>query len=160
MVSYLLKRCLQWLFITALLIGTVIIICFYLLSLVHTIFIGAYFTTNFVVFFLIGFHLLAFKLIILLLLRRSTAVQISSSVRLMPQNWPSGRGVLPSPIAWSPDQHHAAMLADVSRHVLDRIEGRGLGFGQLVRTHKGKCLKCQSSADGLSDHSTLRAGGR
>ena len=57
------------------------------------------------------------------------------------------------PTAWSPDQHLAAMLADVSRHILGRTEGRGLGVGQLVRTHTGKCLKCQSSFDGYSDHS-------
>ena len=42
------------------------------------------------------------------------------------------------------------MLADVSRHILGRTEGRGLGFGQLVRTHTGKCLECQSSSDGHS----------
>ena len=83
-----------------------------------------------------------------------------SSVRLMPQNQPSGRGLLPSPTAWSSDQHPAAMLADVSRHTLGRAEGRGLGFGQLVRTHTGKCLKCQSSSDGHSDHNALCAGGR
>ena len=77
-----------------------------------------------------------------LLLQRSTAVQVRSSVWLMPQNQPSGRGLLPSPIAWSTDQHLAAMLADVSWHIFGRTEGRGLGFGQLVRTHKGKCLKC------------------
>ena len=102
------------------------------------------------------------------LLQRSTAKQVRSSVRLMPQNqpsvkvffysdrqpsrsdlvWlipqnqPSGRGLLPSPTAWSPDQHHAAMLADVSRLILGRTEGRGLGFGQLVHTHSGKYLKC------------------
>ena len=52
------------------------------------------------------------------------------------------------------------MLADVSRYILGRTEGRGLGFGQLVRTHKGKCLKCQSSSDGHSDHNALCAGGR
>ena len=40
----------------------------------------------------------------------------------------SGRALLPSPTAWSPDHHHAAMLSDVSRHILDRTEGRGLGF--------------------------------
>ena len=95
-----------------------------------------------------------------LLLQRSTAVQVRSSVRLRPQNQPSGRGLLPSPTAWSPDQHPAAMLGDVSRHILGRTEGRGLGSGQLVRTHKGKCLKCQSSSDGHSDHSALFAGGR
>ena len=87
-------------------------------------------------------------------------MQVRSSVRLMPQNQPSGRGHLPSPTAWSSDQHHAAMSADVSRHILGRTEGRGLGFGQLVRTHTGKCLKSQSSSDGLSNHSTLCAGGR
>ena len=43
------------------------------------------------------------------------------------------------------------MLVDISRHSLGRTEGRGLGFGQLVRTHTGKCLKCQSSSDGHSD---------
>ena len=43
----------------------------------------------------------------------------------------------------------AAMSADVSRHTLGRTEGRGLGSGQLVRTHTGKCLKCQSSSDGI-----------
>ena len=32
------------------------------------------------------------------------------------------------------------MLADVSRHILGRTEGRGLGLRQLVRTHTGKCL--------------------
>ena len=68
----------------------------------------------------------------------------------MPQNQPSGRGLLPSPTAWSPDQHHAAMLADVSRHMLGRTEGRGQGFGQFARTHSGNCLKCQSSSNGLS----------
>ena len=65
----------------------------------------------------------------LLLLHRSTAVQVRSSVRLMRQKQPSGRGSLPSPTAWSPDQHPATMLADVSRHILDRTEGGGLGFG-------------------------------
>ena len=45
----------------------------------------------------------------------------------MPQNQPSGRGLLPSPTAWSPYQYHAAMLADVSRHILGRTEVRGLG---------------------------------
>ena len=72
-------------------------------------------------------------------------MQVRSSVRLTPQNQPSGRGLLPSPTAWSPDQHLAAMLADVFRHILGRTEGRGLGFGQLVHTHTGKCLKCQIS---------------
>ena len=95
-----------------------------------------------------------------LLLQRSTAVQVRSSVRLMPQNQPSGRGLLPSPTAWSSDQHPVAMLADVSRHTLGRTEGRGLGFGQLVRTHTGKCPKCQSSSDGHLDHNALCAGGR
>ena len=95
-----------------------------------------------------------------LLLQRSTAVQVRSSVRLMPQNQPSGRGLLPSPTAWLSDQHPVAMLADVSWHTLGRTEGHGLGFGQLVRTHTGKCLKCQSSSDGHSDHNALCAGGR
>ena len=99
-------------------------------------------------------------ILLLLLLQRSTAVQVRSSVWLMPQNQPSGRGLLPSPTAWSPDQHPTVMLDDVSRHILDRTEGRGLGFGQLVRSHKGKCLKCQSSSDGHSDHSAQCAGGR
>ena len=99
-------------------------------------------------------------LLLLLLLQRSTAVQVTSSVRLTPQNQPSGRGLLPSPTAWSPDQHHAVMLADVSRHILGRTEGHGVGFGQLVRTHTAKCLKRQSSSDGLSDHNALYAGGR
>ena len=75
------------------------------------------------------------------------------------KNQPSGRGLL-SPTAWSPDQHHAAMLADVSRHTLGRTEGRGLEFGQLVRTYTGKSLKYQSSSDVHSDHSALCAGGR
>ena len=55
---------------------------------------------------------------------------------LIPRSQPSGRGLLPSPTAWSPDQHIAAVLADVSRHILGRIEGHGLGFGQLVCTHR------------------------
>ena len=87
------------------------------------------------------------ELLRLLLLQRSTAMQVRSSVRLMPQNQSSGRGLLPSPTAWSPDQHLAAKLADVSRHITGRTEGRGLESGQLVRTHRGKCLKCQSSSD-------------
>ena len=94
----------------------------------------------------------------LLLLQRSTAVQVKSSVLLMPQNQPSGRGLMPSPTASSPDQHPAAMLTDVSWRILGRTEGRGLGFGQLVRTQTGKCPKCQSSSDGHSDHSNLCAG--
>ena len=94
-----------------------------------------------------------------LLLQWSTAMLVRSSVQLMPQNQPSGRGLLPSPIAWLPDQHLAAILADISQHILGRTEGHGLGFGQLVRTHTGKCLKCQSSSDGHSDHSALYAGG-
>ena len=85
-------------------------------------------------------------------------MQVRSSVRLMPQNQPSGRGLLLSPTAWSSDQHPVAMLADVSRHTLGRTEGRGLGFGQLVHTRTGKCLKCQSSSDGHSDHNALCAG--
>ena len=97
-------------------------------------------------------------LLFLFLLQRSTAVR--SSVRLMPQIQPSGRGLLPSPTAYSPDQYLVAMLADVSLYILGRTEGRGLGFGQHVRTHTGKCLKCQSISDGLSDHSALCAGGR
>ena len=63
----------------------------------------------------------------LLLLHRSTAVQVTTSVPLMPQNQPSGRGLLPSPTTWSPDQHLAAMLADVSRYILGRTKGCGLG---------------------------------
>ena len=93
---------------------------------------------------------------LLLLLHRMTAVHVRSSVRLMPQNQSSGRGLLPNPTAWSPHQHHAAILADVSRRIL----GRGLGLGQFVRTHTEKCLKCQSSSDGYSDHSAPCAGGR
>ena len=88
----------------------------------------------------------------------SRAGQIFS--RLMPQNQPSSRVPLPSPTAWSPDQHLAAMLADVCLPILDRTEGRGLGFGQLVRTHTGKCLKCQSTSEGHSDHNAPCAGGR
>ena len=78
----------------------------------------------------------------------------------MPQNPPSGRGLLPSPTACSSDQHHAAMLADVSWHILGRTEGRSLGFGQLVRTCTGNCLKSQSSPDGHSEQTALCAGGR
>ena len=86
---------------------------------------------------------LVYKL--LLLLQWLTAVQVWSSVRLMPQlNQPSSRGLLPSPTAWSPDQHHAAMLADVSRHILGRTAGCGLGFGQFVHIHTGRYLKCPS----------------
>ena len=69
-----------------------------------------------------------------LLLQRLTAVQVRSSVRLMPQNQPSGRGLLPSPTAWSPDQRHEAMLGDLSRPILGRTEGRGLGIvGSIPR---------------------------
>ena len=98
--------------------------------------------------------------LLLLPLQRSTAVQVRSSVQLMPQNQPSGGGLLLCPTAWSPDQHPAAMLADVSQHILGRTEGRGLGFGQLVCTHTGTCLECLSSSDGLSDHSALCTGRR
>ena len=75
-------------------------------------------------------------------------------------NQPPCRGPLLSPTAWSPDQHHATMLADVSRHMVDRTDGRGPGFGRLVRTHPGKCLKRQSSSNGRSDHGALYAGGK
>ena len=85
-------------------------------------------------------------------------MQVRASVQLMPQNQPSGRSLLLSPIAWSPDQHHAAMLVDVSRHILGRTERRGLGFGQFVRTHTGKSLKCQSSSAVHSDHSAEDSG--
>ena len=64
---------------------------------------------------------------LLLLLLRSTAVQVRSSVRLISQIQPSGRGLPQSPTAWSPDQHHTAMLADVCRHIFDRTRGHGLG---------------------------------
>ena len=94
-----------------------------------------------------------------LFFQRLTAVQVRSSVWLMPQNQLSVRGLLLSPIAWSLDQHPAAMLADVSPY-FGWSKGRGLGFGQLDCTHTGKCLECQSSSDGLSDHSALCAGGR
>ena len=77
---------------------------------------------------------------LIFLLQRSTAVQVRSSVRLMPQNQPSCIGLLPSATAWSLDQHHATMLADVSRNILGRTEGRVLGFGQLVRTHTGNIV--------------------
>ena len=43
--------------------------------------------------------------------------QVRSSDQLMPQNQPSGRGLLPSSTAWSPDQQHAAMLVEVSPHI-------------------------------------------
>ena len=64
----------------------------------------------------------------------SCAVQIFSLV--VPQNQLSGP--LLSPTGWPPNQHHAAMLADISWLILGRTEGRGLGFGQLVHTHTGK----------------------
>ena len=38
----------------------------------------------------------------------------------MPQIQPSGRGLLSSPTAWSPGEHPAAMLAEVSRYILGR----------------------------------------
>ena len=44
------------------------------------------------------------------------------------------------------------MLADVSRYILGRTEGRGLAFGQLIRTYTGKCLKYQSSPIYCLDH--------
>ena len=71
----------------------------------------------------------------LLLLKPSTAMQVRSSVRSVPQNQPSGWCLLPSPKSWLPDQHHTAMLADISQHILVRNEGSALRFGQLVRTH-------------------------
>ena len=77
------------------------------------------------------------KKTLLLLLQRSTDVQVKSSVQLMPQKQPSGRGLLPSPTDWSPDQHPAAMLADVSQHILGTTEGRGLGLVSLSTLTKG-----------------------
>ena len=70
-------------------------------------------------------------LLLLLLLQRSATVQVRSSVRLMPQKQPSGRGLLPSPTAWSPDQHPAAMLADVSAYRNFRTISRDF-FPQLL----------------------------
>ena len=56
-------------------------------------------------------------------------MQVRSSVRLMPQNQQSSRGLLLSPTAWLPDQHHAAMLADVSRHSLGRTGLKDMVWG-------------------------------
>ena len=91
----------------------------------------------------------------LLLVQRSTAMQLRLSVQLMPQNQPSSKGAHLSPSASLPYQHHVAMLADISLHILSSTEGYGLGFGQLVHIHTGKSLKCQSTSDGRSDHSAL-----
>ena len=85
-------------------------------------------------------------------------MQVTSPVRLMPQNQPSGRGLLPSPTAWSPDQHHAAMLADVSRPIL----GRAWGFRQLPVLTQGDRLgglvvkASASRAEGPGFESRLR----
>ena len=72
-----------------------------------------------------------------LLLQRLTAMQVRSSVRLMPQNQPSGRGLLPSPTAWSPDQHPAAMLADVSLHIWAGLKDMVWGLVSLSALTKG-----------------------
>ena len=104
--------------------------------------------------------LFAGQVILFLIVQRSTAVQVRSSVRLMPQIQPSSRGLLLSPIAWLPDQHLAAMLADVSRYILGRTEGRGLGFGQLVRgsshiidsTRRANAQMIQFCHTGLHSH--------
>ena len=53
---------------------------------------------------------MTYLLLLLRLLQRSIAVQVRSSVWLMPENQPSGRGLLSNPTAWSPYQHHAAMF--------------------------------------------------
>ena len=74
--------------------------------------------------------------LLLLLLQRSTAVQVRSSVRLMPQIQPFRRGLLPNPTTWSPDQHFVTMSADISRYIFGWTERHGLGFGQLVHTHR------------------------
>ena len=50
-----------------------------------------------------------------------------------------------------PDQLHAAKFAYVSRHILGRTEGHGVGFGQLVRNHTGWSLKWQFFSDAHSD---------
>ena len=60
----------------------------------------------------------------------SRAGQIFSPVDAT--NQPSGRGLLPSPTAWSPDQHLVAMLADISRFILGfSYVGLQLCFGSL-----------------------------
>ena len=59
---------------------------------------------------------------------------------------------------WSPDQHYVTMLDDVYQHILGRTEGRGIGFWSACPQSHRKCLKCQSSSDGHSDHSALCAG--
>ena len=59
----------------------------------------------------------------------------------------------------SAEPHSLVVRSAPCGHV-SRKEGRGLGFGQLVHTHTGKCLKCQSSSDGHSDHSAMCEGGR
>ena len=51
---------------------------------------------------------------------------------------------LRGPTAWSPDQQRAAMFAPVSRRSSCRTEGRGLGFGQVVRTQTEGSLKDRS----------------
>ena len=45
---------------------------------------------------------------------------------LIPQNQLSGWGPQPRPTAWSPDQLHMSIFADVSWHILGRTEGCGL----------------------------------
>ena len=91
----------------------------------------------------------------LLLLQPSTAVQVRSSVRLMPQIQQSSRGLLPSPTAWSPDNHLAALLADVSRYILGRTEGLGLGFG-IVGSNPGLAL-CLYRVTGLESQCGLQS---
>ena len=65
-------------------------------------------------------------LLLLLLLQRSTGVHVRSSARLMPQNQPSDRDLLPSPTAWSPDEQprgHASWRHGLFRAGLKDVVG-------------------------------------
>ena len=51
------------------------------------------------------------------------------------------------------------MFADVSRRILETTEGRGLGFGQFIRTHTGKnqTLRSKQNAENQASNSFLKS---
>ena len=81
----------------------------------------------------------------ILLLQRSTAMQVRSAVQLMPQNQPSGKGLLPSP-------HSLVARSAPCGHVSWHLSAY---FGQDWRTWSGVWSACPHSHREVSEMPVL-----
>ena len=88
----------------------------------HTLRCFLHWAVSSLVFSIMLFMFSLSLIIFFLLVQQSTVVQSRSSVQLMRQNQMFSRGPLPSPTAWSPDQWHVAMFAEVFQHILGKID--------------------------------------